>query len=574
MIAGLDDGREELTNHRPIPIIDRDLNHVGEAEGRIGRRERVFVALLASALLIASFALIIPPSGVGSPTTWTFMVYLDADNNLERYGIEDFLEMSATGSTMDVNILVEFDRIPGYNDSYGDWTSTKRFRVTQGMTPTAANATQDIGEANMGEPQTLIDFVKWAVGSYPATNYVLILWDHGAGWGGICWDDSNTYDYLDMVELDIALYETGVVYDVIGFDACSMGSIEVAYQVAPYAYYMIGSEIRVPDAGLEYSGPLAELVANTEMSELSFCKEVLNYTAEYYESQVGTPGWSMLNESYAFSVIDLDAASTLVSSASSMSTELIQGMSLWVNHVTVAREQTEQYEGVWTEDVVDLHHLAENLWSLIPNETIGILAANIISDVKSAVLYEVHGTNPDNPGTIIDHVNGITIYFPLEWYDYDYSFGSLYFAYDSTWDEFLSDYYNVKGSGNPTVMWSSPEGTGVPTNAAIEIWFSEEMDFDSLVGAFAITPYVDGSLSWDSVEHKLTFTPTTGLAPLTTYNVTIGTGAMDLEGNHLQIAYKMQFTTGEVIPEFQTVLIPAACVIALFTVIRSRRKPK
>jgi hypothetical protein len=47
-----------------------------------------------------------------------------------------------------------------------------------------------------------------------------------------------------------------------------------------------------------------------------------------------------------------------------------------------------------------------------------------------------------------------------------------------------------------------------------------------------------------------------------------------LEGNHLQIAYKMQFTTGEVIPEFQTVLIPAACVIALFTVIRSRRKPK
>jgi len=44
---------------------------------------------------------------------------------------------------------VQFDRIDDYDSSYGDWTGTKRFFITRGMTP-LLQCVNDLGEANMG----------------------------------------------------------------------------------------------------------------------------------------------------------------------------------------------------------------------------------------------------------------------------------------------------------------------------------------------------------------------------------------------------------------------------------------
>ena len=34
----------------------------------------------------------------------------------------------------------------------------------------------------MGDPNSLTSFIQWASNAYPATNYALVLWDHGGGW--------------------------------------------------------------------------------------------------------------------------------------------------------------------------------------------------------------------------------------------------------------------------------------------------------------------------------------------------------------------------------------------------------
>ena len=175
---------------------------------------------------------------------WTFMVYLDGDNNLESTGIDDFLEMASIGSNSAINIVVQFDRIDGCDTSYGDWTTTKRFHITSGMTPTADNALEDLGELNHGDPQTLIDFIDWAKTNYPAEKYALILWNHGGGWRefkeieeqaklegkdrpyyrAVCWDDTDGGDTLYMDEVQGALDVTGS-HHLIGFDACFMGMV-------------------------------------------------------------------------------------------------------------------------------------------------------------------------------------------------------------------------------------------------------------------------------------------------------------------------------------------------------------
>jgi len=135
-----------------------------------------------SIIIHLSFLLILPFAIYGQPAKWTVMVYMNADNDLERFGVRDFLEMSKVGSTQDVNILVQMDRTPGYTEEYGNWTQTLRFKVEKNMTPTKEESLSDIGEANMGEPSVLKNFIDWGKQNYPAENYILVIWDHGDGW--------------------------------------------------------------------------------------------------------------------------------------------------------------------------------------------------------------------------------------------------------------------------------------------------------------------------------------------------------------------------------------------------------
>ena len=44
------------------------------------------------------------------PKSWTVMVYLDADNNLDSYGVTDVNEMEMVGSSSEVNFIVLLDR--------------------------------------------------------------------------------------------------------------------------------------------------------------------------------------------------------------------------------------------------------------------------------------------------------------------------------------------------------------------------------------------------------------------------------------------------------------------------------
>ena len=49
------------------------------------------------------------------PASWTFLVYLDGDNNLEDAAIDDLNEMEVVGSTADANIVVQIDHTPTYH---------------------------------------------------------------------------------------------------------------------------------------------------------------------------------------------------------------------------------------------------------------------------------------------------------------------------------------------------------------------------------------------------------------------------------------------------------------------------
>ena len=108
---------------------------------------------------------------------------------------------------------------------------------------------------NMGDPETLQFFLDTCYENYPAENYILILWDHGGGpLVGVCVDRLFDNDMLTLSELEQALSRSlrGKL-QIIGFDACLMGSLETAAVCAPYADYMIASQELEPGKGWNYT---------------------------------------------------------------------------------------------------------------------------------------------------------------------------------------------------------------------------------------------------------------------------------------------------------------------------------
>ena len=128
----------------------------------------------------------IPPPPPPGHRVWTILMYFDADNNLESALIKDFNEMEAVGTTEHVTMVAQMDRIAGYDTSNDNWTGTRRYLITKD--PEGLNGTidsellEDLGEKNMGDEQTLREFIDWGMATYPADHYFLILSNHGAGW--------------------------------------------------------------------------------------------------------------------------------------------------------------------------------------------------------------------------------------------------------------------------------------------------------------------------------------------------------------------------------------------------------
>ena len=76
--------------------------------------------------------------------SWTFIVYMGGDNNLEPDGVKDLKEMKKVGSTNDVNLIAQFDRATGH--------TSKRYYLRKGG-QASADAVATVGKVNTGRSE-------------------------------------------------------------------------------------------------------------------------------------------------------------------------------------------------------------------------------------------------------------------------------------------------------------------------------------------------------------------------------------------------------------------------------------
>jgi len=396
-----------------------------------------------------------------SNSKWTVMVYMDADNDLEQFAIYNFLQMSEIGSTDEVNIIVQFDRIPGYDNSYDDWTSAKRYYIQKNMIPNSNSALMDIGEVDMGNWVTLKDFYTWGVYNYPAENYCLILWDHGSGWkmGGdvnppikyICTDFTNggSMSLLDLKDgLDAMTQQGRNKIDLICFDACLMQMLEVGYEIRHYADYMTASEEVETAYGLTYDDTLGTLISNANIS----ADMLGGYFVNSYKYET-------------MSTVDLQSFDYLKNAVSDLGNYL--QVEDYKDYIKDAINDVETY---YDFDFVDLYDFASLLKNYIDDSNVDYKADMVMSGVNQAVLYEKHDYSHQRS-------HGISIYMPYQ--EYDFSYGDISFAIDSSWDDFIMWYFGGSTVNEPEIPEiDGPESGSVGVEYGYKFLSSDPDDDD------------------------------------------------------------------------------------------------
>ena len=431
-----------------------------------------FLSLFAVAMLAVFVS--VPKIDAATPTTkkWTFAVYLDADNNLEDAGIADFLEMAKGVSSSDVNIVVQMDRASGYDTTNDNWTTCKRGIISKGDKPNKSWGT-DIKEVNMGSQATLKDFIKWTKDNYPAEKYALVLWNHGGGWRdrsmarspmdrAVCWDEGNGDACLYMKDVREAIAGSAISkFDLIGFDACLMGHIEVAYElknVLTSDGVMVGSEETEPGEGWPYDTILPNLKGTTSAEDLG--KAIVDKYGAYYGSK------AECTQAAAKAGKIADVAAKLNAFADAMNDNGSADVKL--KAIQKARTSMKAFSEADGYFGLDIYKFAD----LVASNASGTAAKDLKDAIDSAMVDVYAGTARQGSYSKAGK-GGLCVYFPKSKSDYDTAYDSKILYGSETagkWNDFLKRYY----AGNLGTGGSTGGGTTDNSSLAVTATLSKK----------------------------------------------------------------------------------------------------
>ena len=245
---------------------------------------------------------------------WLIIMYVDGDNDLhdalytDLNEIEDALRKYAekTGEKPSVKVVALWDGYKITGSNFGS-TATQILELgpdfninvkklcsnTKDLTATAYSQNNnwlnydpstEIAEANMGDKNTLSNFLKWVDKYYDATHKILQFANHGGGPRSVtgvplrralCWDfsESSMQDvFLKTKDVSTALTEAGYgtdnQLDMLIFDICLGTSIEDSYQFRNYAKYLLSSANLVPSYGNDYTAILDHFTKTADAKDI------------------------------------------------------------------------------------------------------------------------------------------------------------------------------------------------------------------------------------------------------------------------------------------------------------------
>ncbi|MDD4311621.1 MAG: clostripain-related cysteine peptidase, partial [Eubacteriales bacterium] len=285
--------------------------------------------------------------------TVTVMVYMCGTDLESKSGMatSDLEEMVNATLGNNINVILETGGASNWQNQIIKSNTNQRFRIKQGGLETLD---AKVGKRSMVDPATLSDFIQFSAREYPADRYILVLWDHGGGsLTGYGYDELFPGESMSLDGINTALKNGGVKFDIIGFDACLMATLETALVTSQYGDYLVASEAVEPGTGWYYTNWLSDLSANPAMDSLDVGKQII----DDYVKMSGSTSQTTLSMT---DLAELQGTVPVAFKAFSSSTsELIAGDGF--NTVATARSGSRDFSTSSKINQIDLIHFADNL---------------------------------------------------------------------------------------------------------------------------------------------------------------------------------------------------------------------
>ena len=388
-------------------------------------------------LLLCGIALFgIPNASAADAPTLTVLMYM-CGTDLQSDCVNDMYEMCEANIPENVTVVVQAGGASEWDDDRLTPNRINRFTIEDyDFSDVEVCAWQ-----NMGEQETLKDYLDWAVSEYPADRYMLILWNHGGGSNsGVCFDETADYDSLTIHEINDALYDfteemPDFHLDVIGFDACLMATYETAAHMQYYADFMIASEELEPALGWNYAW-LDALGDDPALDAQGICVAIADAYMEACLDENPDDYLSM-------SVLYLPAMEHLVNTMETYAAYLSQALDAG-QLSTFSRARKRMYAfGDFddaTSDMVDMMALIDATRSIAPQT-----AEALQSAYERVVRYNV-GTRK------FDYLTGMSVYFPSGAYEGDDCQETI-----PNMTEFTRSYAELRSGGNYVFTAQAPQ---------------------------------------------------------------------------------------------------------------------
>lgn len=391
---------------------------------------------------------------------WTIAMYWASDNNLDEY-TEYFIGLwiDYLSNRDDVALCVFIDRLD-------------RPANISTLTENGWVEEMNLGEVNSSSPNMLSFFVNYSLTepSLSADNFMLMVQNHGNGYLGLCSDEGLPDSDLPKVWMSVddlgrgireGLATSGGTIDVISLDACTLGTIEIAYELRGTASYLVSSQMGVPFDGQNYIALLTDLSENPDISPFDLACKLVDDYEEWYSAPLHTYPtlYPYMQDFGSLSVVNLSGLDPLVEAFSEFRDAVLPkddeigkplrdayiyaDSSLWMNTM-----------GAWYyPDIITMFTaLGDDLRDSHPD--VADCCDGIVSAAEEAILY--------NWASEIFRgiVTGLGVYvcpsigaFEAYWDEFERAYDNvgLDFVTESGWDQVLMEYsYTVKMFGCPS----------------------------------------------------------------------------------------------------------------------------
>ena len=365
--------------------------------------KRRISGLLFVVMLLGLLMGIAVPTATAAAYDWVIYWYLcgsdlETDNAAATMDLYEAFDVELPDN---VKIVIQTGGAEQWHNDFVDEEYTYRLTYTsEGL------AIEDaLPVENMGEQNTLVDFLTYCETEHPGARKGFVFWDHGGGHvGGICNDQNFDDDSLSLAEVYTGLREVyeenpeAPPLELVGFDACLMATLETATTFRGIANYFVASEEVEPGVGWAYEGIMGALVADQSMDGAELGKVICD---TYYQGCEDNG----LEQEITLSCIDVNKLTPLVHAVNNMGMEGLARASddavQFFGSYARGAKSAQNYQADSGFELVDLGGLVSANADLFPDT-----ADSLLSALDDAVVYKVNGSYRDQ-------ATGISCYYPF-----------------------------------------------------------------------------------------------------------------------------------------------------------------